>query len=213
VDKVGLVERDIGFYYIADPFFSKQGILKDVSMACDAGIKIVQYRNKEADGKTFYKEALELKTLCKSKGVLLIINDRVDIALAVDADGVHLGQKDIPYPVARKILGKEKIIGVSTHSLQEATIAYYGNADYIGFGSIYKTSTKEDAQQEQGIEKLKEIRKLDIPIVAIGGITFENAKSVIDAGADGLCSISDIQKGNSIFSSVLNFQMLFKREN
>ncbi|MBN2693215.1 thiamine phosphate synthase [bacterium] len=208
---MGLIERDIGFYYIADPMFSKNGILKDVSMACDAGVKIVQYRNKNGDAKTLYKEALELKNICKSKGALLIINDRVDILLAVDADGVHLGQNDIPYPVARKILGKEKIIGVSTHSLQEATIAYYGNADYIGFGAIFKTSTKEDALQEQGIQKLKDIRKLDIPIVAIGGITIDNAIDVIEAGADGLCSISDVQKGDSIFSSILSFQMLFNK--
>lgn len=155
-------------------------------------MRVIQYRNKSSSRKTIYETALRIAWMAKQAGVLFLVNDHTDIAAAVDADGVHLGQDDLPIGHARSVLGREKIIGISTHSPEQAVAAQAAGADYIGFGPLFRTATK-DAGQAQGIHGLTSLRnEISIPILAIGGINHENVKRVIQAGADGVAVISAI---------------------
>ena len=198
-----------GYYFITDEKLSRAGIISDVKSALNAGVKVVQYRNKEASTRQMYEEALKLKSLCKGKAIFLI-NDRLDIALAVNADGVHLGNDDLPYSIARKLLGKNKIIGLTVHNLKEAKLAQRSGADYIGISPIFATRTKSDAGKPAGIELIKEIKKhVTLPIIAIGGIDLSNAKSVIEAGAEGLCAISAVVTKQDVKKEIQKFQALF----
>ncbi|HDH53335.1 MAG TPA: thiamine phosphate synthase [Nitrospirae bacterium] len=164
--------------------------------ATTAGIKTIQLREKHLLKKEIYKEALTVREITKRHKVTFIINDYIDIALAVDADGVHLGQEDMPLKEARKILGRQKIIGISTHTLREAIEAQDTGADYIGFGPMFHTITK-DAGRPKGIKSLREIsRHINIPVVAIGGITWENVKEVLNSGADAAAVASGILSGD-----------------
>ncbi len=172
-------------------------ILKEiVTVVLSAGVRCIQYREKDKARRDIYREALILRKLTNEFGAAFIVNDYTDIAFAIDADGVHLGQEDLPLKEARRILGKRKIIGVSTHSTEEAIAAEAGGADYIGFGPIFHTKTK-DAGKPKGVTALKEIRKrIKIPVVAIGGIKAENLESVIDSGADAVAVSSGILSGD-----------------
>ncbi len=164
-----------------------------IQAAIAGGATVVQYREKEGTTRQMIEEARALRELARRAGVPFIVNDRVDIALAVDADGVHVGQDDMPAPLARKLMGPEKIIGVSATNLEEALQAERDGADYIGAGPIFATPTKPDAAPPIGLEGLAEIcRRVSIPVVAIGGINHENAGSVIEAGADGVAVVSAI---------------------
>jgi len=184
--------------------------MNDVRNALAAGVKVVQYRNKDSSTKQMYEEALKLKSICK--GVIFLIDDRVDIALSVNADGVHLGRYDMPYSVARKLLGKKKIIGLTVHSVKEAKEAQRSGADYIGVSPIFLTKTKGDAGKPKGIGLIKEIRKyVSIPIIAIGGINLSNAKEVIKAGASGLCAISAVVTKPDVKKEIKKFQALFPK--
>ena len=146
--------------------------------------------------KELYKEALSVRKFTLKHRAAFIINDYVDIALAVNADGVHLGQEDMPIREARKLLGENKIIGISTHSLKQAVDAQRAGADYIGFGPIFKTRTK-DAGSPKGIGSLIEIKKhIKIPVVAIGGITIDNVSEVFKSGADAVAVASGILSGD-----------------
>lgn len=161
----------------------------------ESGVRWVQYREKGRTKRDRYGEALELRELTRCFGACFIVNDDADLALAVDADGVHLGQDDLPLAEARKIMG-DRIIGISTHSLREAVEAERGGADYIGFGSIFSTTTKE-VGAPQGIEALREIRAaVEIPVIAIGGINAGNADSVFAAGCDGVAVSSGLFCGD-----------------
>ncbi len=167
-----------------------------VTVVLSAGVRCIQYREKDKARRDIYREALMLRKLTDKFGAAFIVNDYTDIALAVDADGVHLGQSDLPLKEARRILGKRKIIGISTHSIEEAIAAEAGGADYIGFGPIFHTETK-DAGKPKGLRALKEIKKLiKIPVVAIGGIKAENLESVIDSGAEAVAVSSGILSGD-----------------
>ncbi len=160
--------------------------------ALAAGIRFFQYRNKSGPARTIYETARVLSSIAKSTGALFIVNDRADIAAACGANGVHLGQDDLPLKDARKLLGKNMLIGISTHSRKQAREAEQAGADYIGFGPIFKTATK-DAGETQGCSRLSDIKKsVSIPVVAIGGITLDNVQDVINAGADGVAVISAI---------------------
>jgi thiamine-phosphate pyrophosphorylase len=157
------------------------------------GVKLVQLRAKELPSGDFFSLAKEARQLTREAGATFIVNDRTDIALACAADGVHLGQDDLPFEAARKILGKEKIIGISTHDVSQARAAEKSGADYIGFGPIFGSSTKDTGYSPRGLEMLREIRKaVKIPIVAIGGITESNVGEVWKAGADAAAIISDL---------------------
>lgn len=163
----------------------------------DAGADLIQIREKNASAREFYFAALEAVAVAREHDVLVIINDRVDIALAVGAAGVHLGQEDLSPAAARAVLGPDAIIGYSTHTLEQALAAVKLPVDYIAFGPIFPTSTKKDPDPVVGLSRLSEIRKAigKMPLVAIGGIRFENAGSVLAAGADSVAVISDLLTG------------------
>jgi thiamine-phosphate pyrophosphorylase len=197
-----------GYCFITDAKLSKAGNLHDVQCAEDAGVSLIQYRNKNSSSRDMYHEALSLRAVCKKSK--LLINDRVDIALAAHADGVHLGQDDIPLRIARRMLGTEKIIGITAHSVKEAIEAEKNSADYIGFSPVFATLTKPDAGVAAGIQLLEKVKKaVRIPVIAIGGINLGNAAQVIKAGADGLCAISAVVTKDDVKSEILKFQKLF----
>ncbi len=151
----------------------------------------------------FFQLAREARRLTHQAGSLFIVNDRLDIALASQADGVHLGQEDLPLAIARKLMGREKIIGITTHDLEQAREAERGGADYIGFGPIFGTTTKNTGYSPRGLARLREIRRaVKIPIVAIGGITENNVTQAWEAGADAAAIISDLMGAEDIAEKV-----------
>ena len=159
----------------------------------NGGVKLVQLRAKELSSGDFFALAKETRQLTREAGATFIVNDRADIAIAVGADGVHLGQDDLPLAAARKILGTAKMIGISTHDLAQASEAEQLGADYIGFGPIFSSTTKDTGYSPRGLEMLCEIRAvIKIPVVAIGGITESNVGEVWKAGADAAAIISDL---------------------
>lgn len=181
-------------YLILDPAVAGSRSLPDfVGMALAAKVRTFQLRMKTPETRAFYEMAAALCPLVQGGGGTFIVNDRCDVALAVGADGVHLGQEDLPLADARPMLGREKRIGVSTHNLAQALEAEAGGADYIGFGPIFPTTTKENPDPVVGVAGLREVRaRVRIPIVAIGGITARNAAEVMAAGADAVAVVSAI---------------------
>ena len=172
-----------------------ENIESAVPLILEAGIRWVQYREKNKTRREMFFDALKLREITRSFGACFIVNEYADIALAVDADGVHLGQDDLPIKEARRIMGS-RIIGISTRNVQEAVEAERDGADYIGFGSIFLTTTKEDTVL-QGLDALRRIRQsVKIPVVAIGGINTDNVKAVFDAGCDGVAVSSGLLRGD-----------------
>jgi thiamine-phosphate pyrophosphorylase len=197
--------KSVDFYFVTDSRLSKWGTLSDVEKAIRAGCSIVQYREKYADTRQMISEVKRIKQLCSDRA-LFLINDRVDVALAIDADGVHIGQDDMPYEYARKILGPEKIIGVTVHDVNEAVAAEKGGADYVGLSPIFVTSTKEDAGNACGVSMVAKVREsIHLPIVAIGGIIKANVADVICAGADAVCAISAVVASDDVYREVGEF--------
>ena len=185
---------DLSLYVITDPHLSKGRSQPEVVRASLlGGATMIQFREKEASSLDFYQAACEVLTETRRVQVPLIINDRVDIALAVDADGVHVGQDDLPAAVVRKIIGPDKILGVSASTVAEALKAQEDGADYIGVGAIYATATKADAGTAIGLTRLNNIvQAVNIPVVGIGGISHNNVHEVMEAGADGAAVVSAI---------------------
>lgn len=167
-------------------------ILNIIEEAIKGGTSVVQIREKTASTKDFYNLALKAKEITKKYNVPLIINDRIDIALAVKSDGVHIGQDDMPAKIAREIIGKDMILGVSAATVEEAKKAEEDGADYIGSGAVFPTSTKDDADSVSKEELKSIVNSINIPVVAIGGITIENAESLKDSGIDGFSVVSAI---------------------
>ncbi|MCG2790989.1 MAG: thiamine phosphate synthase [Actinomycetia bacterium] len=199
--------EDMDLYFITDSRLTRKIILEDVKSAIRAGVKIIQYREKGESTGDMIKEAKEIDELCKKNNVLFIINDRVDIVLAVDADGVHLGNKDMTYSIARKILGSKKIIGLTVHNIREAVEAERIGADYIGVSPIFETKTKLDAGRPAGLKLIKDIKKaIKIPFVAIGGINENNLGSVIEAGARSIAAISAIVTKDNVEKECKKFR-------
>jgi thiamine-phosphate pyrophosphorylase len=204
--------NDIDFYLITDSKLSKKGVLSDVEDALKAGCKIIQYREKNKSTKEMIEEAKKIKKKCEGKAIFLV-NDRIDISLAINSDGVHIGQEDMPYEIARKILGKEKIIGLTVHNLKEAIKAEKNGVDYIGLSPIFETLTKSDAGRACGIEMIKNIKKnVNIPIVAIGGINKNNIHQVIKSGADAAVAISAVTCSDDVYIELNDFVRII-REN
>ena len=190
---------DYRLYLVTDRnCLQQQKLEQAVEQAILGGVTLVQLREKAIASKAFYERALRIKAICHRYNVPLLINDRVDIALAVEADGVHIGQSDLPCGVVRQILGKDKIIGVSARTAQQAIQAQADGADYLGVGAMFATSTKQDAQTVT-IASLTQIRQaVTLPIVAIGGINhttlpaLQQALQAADTSIDGVAVVSAI---------------------
>lgn len=186
-------QPDYSIYLVTDDgCLQGRSLIDCVREALEGGVTLVQYRAKTASSAEMYAEALQLKALCDSFKVPLIINDRLDIAMAVGAAGVHLGQDDLPCAAARKILGEDYIIGVSAHNPAEAKAALQSGADYLGCGAVFGTATKADVKK-LGTDGLAAICKAKgLPVVGIGGVTADNYREVRAAGADGAAIVSGI---------------------
>jgi len=179
-------------YFITDSGTTRKSDIEDVRSALKAGVKIVQYRDKNALPGDMEKKAVKIGEMCREAGAAFIVNDKADIELKTGADGIHIGQNDIPLKDAREKMG-DKIIGVTVHSEKEAEEAEAGGADYIAVSPVYATGTKKDAGRACGTEMIEKIRKKSLlPIVAIGGITGEKLGEVVSAGADSVAMISAI---------------------
>ena len=161
------------------------------------GVKWIQYREKNKTRNELYADSLRIRELTKDYQAAFIVNDYADIAMSVEADGVHLGQDDLSFREARSMMGREKIIGISTHNIEQAIAAEKEGADYIGYGPVFHTTTKEDAGSPKGVDMLREIKKqVRIPVIAIGGINLENLESVLDTGIDAVAVSSAILHGD-----------------
>ena len=196
-----------GLYVILDPSVCPARPLVEVlTTAAEAGASLFQYRNKTASMKEAYVEALALRQAAAKAGVLFIINDRCDLALAVDADGVHLGQGDLPLDLVKKVMGPDKLSGISTPKPDQVRVATAGKPDYLGFGPIFKPGSKQDHDPVVGLEGLRAMRSLtSLPIFAIGGIQIDQAGEVMRAGANGVAIVSAILKAPDISLAVKAF--------
>jgi thiamine-phosphate pyrophosphorylase len=188
-------------YAMVDPAAGHEPV-KLAQMLLDGGATIMQLRLKDFGGREFLAAARAIAALCHERGAILIVNDRADIAHLADADGVHVGQEDLPLEAARRVVGPNKIVGVSTHSIEQARAAEAGGADYIGFGAIYSGGLK-NVKNAQGLDRLRSLRAaVKLPIVAIGGISEDTVADVIGAGADAAAIITDIVRSPDIPSKV-----------
>ncbi|MBD3217445.1 MAG: thiamine phosphate synthase [candidate division Zixibacteria bacterium] len=188
------MKADYSLYLVTDRGLSKgRTNMEVIETAIKGGVTVVQLREKDATTREFLDEALKVREYCREKNVLFIINDRLDIAQAVDADGVHLGQDDLPIEYARKSLGPDKVIGVSAFNEKEAVEAEKAGANYLGISPVFTTPTKPELETGIGIEGLRKIRKsVKIPMIGIGGLGSSNAYDAITAGADGIAVVSAI---------------------
>ena len=185
---------DYSLYLVTDRALSLgRSNLEVIEAAISGGVTLVQLREKEASTQEFYQEGLNIKDYLEAARIPLIINDRIDVALALDADGVHLGQEDMPVDVARKILGPCKIIGASAFTTQEAVAAESMGADYLGLSPIFVTTTKPELVAEIGLEGISSLKQaVKIPIVGIGSMHQSNAYEAVRAGLDGVAVVSAI---------------------
>ena len=185
---------DYSLYLVTDRDLARgRSTFEIVKAAVDGGVTVVQLREKHCSTREFIEQALAIKNFLKARKVPLIINDRLDVAQAVKADGVHLGQTDMPLEMAKDILGDSMLIGISAESIEDAIAAEKGGADYLGVSPIYTTSTKTDTAPPLGLAGLREIRKaVSLSLVGIGGLNKENSAEAIRSGADGVAVVSAI---------------------
>ncbi|WP_458404897.1 thiamine phosphate synthase [Methanobrevibacter sp.] len=188
---------NLSLYLVTDKSDDVEKFLKTIEEGIKGGVSVVQIREKTADTLDFYNLALQVKEITTKYNVPLIINDRVDVALAIDADGVHVGQSDMPCDVTRKLVGPDKIVGVSAATIDEAQKAENDGADYIGTGAVFPTATKDDAPSITKDDLKEVVDSINIPVVAIGGITLENAKELKDTGIAGLSVVSAIMSSDN----------------
>ena len=194
---MSMKDIDYSLYLVTDHRNkTDEEFLNIIEEAIKGGTSIVQLREKTASTKDFYQLALKVKEITTRYDVPLLINDRIDIALAVDSEGVHLGQDDMPADIARKIIGDDKILGVSASTVEEAIKAQIDGADYIGSGAVFPTATKDDADSVSKEELKSIVDSIDIPVVAIGGITIENASELKDTGIAGFSVVSAIMSAD-----------------
>jgi len=188
---------DLSLYLVTDKSDDVEKFLKTIEEAIKGGASVVQIREKTADTLDFYNLALKVKEITEKHDVPLIINDRVDVALAVDAEGVHVGQSDMPCDVTRALVGSDKIVGVSAATIEEARKAERDGADYIGTGAVFPTATKDDAPKITKKDLKEIVESISIPVVAIGGITLNNAHELNDTGIAGLSVVSAIMSSEN----------------
>ncbi|MEN3185172.1 MAG: thiamine phosphate synthase [Atribacterota bacterium] len=198
---------DLSLYVITDRTIEAPRSNVEVAReAARGGASVIQLREKRASTKVFLEEALELRKLTRDEGVLLIINDRLDVALAVEADGVHLGEEDMPISYARR-LAPSLLIGVSCDTEKKARELEALGADYLGVGTVFPTSTKKDAGEPIGLLRLRQIKEaVKIPVVAIGGITLDNVEEVLATGVDGVAVVSAVVGASSPFEAARAFR-------
>ncbi|MCP1224609.1 thiamine phosphate synthase [Sebaldella sp. S0638] len=202
---------DYSLYLVADSsFITLENAEKSISEAIEGGVTVIQLRAKDISTAEFYNMALKIKMFTDSYNIPLIINDRVDVAMAADTAGVHVGQDDMPAREVRKLIGENKILGVSVSNVKEALEAERNSADYLGAGAMFLTRTKSDAKYV-GINELEKIKlKTKIPVVAIGGININNAEEIFKAGADGIAVVSAILGEKDMKEAALKLKKLKK---
>jgi thiamine-phosphate pyrophosphorylase len=201
---------DYSLYLVTDRGLARgRSTLDIVKAAVSGGVTSIQLREKDCSTLEFIEQARAIKNFLGTRKIPLIINDRLDVALAVGADGVHLGQNDMPLEMARKIAGSSILIGISAESVQDAIEAENGGADYLGVSPIYATPTKTDTAPPLGLEGLREIRKwVEIPLVGIGGLNNSNAAEVIRNGADGVAVVSAIVAADDPETAAMNLKQI-----
>lgn len=204
---------DLSLYLVTNNSEDEEKFLNIIEESLKGGVSVVQLREKKAETLDFYNLALKVKEITQKYNVPLIINDRIDIALAIDADGVHVGQSDMPAKTARSMIGEDKILGVSAANIKEAKKAQRDSADYIGVGAVYPTNTKDDATSVPKKELKEIVKSVDIPVVAIGGITQENAHELNDCRIDGLSVVSAIMEAENPKIASKNLLKEFKAKN
>ncbi|WP_339224704.1 thiamine phosphate synthase [Paenibacillus sp. FSL H8-0332] len=207
------MRRLLKLYFIMGSVNCRLSPEDTLTAAADGGITLFQFREKGPSalkGAALLQLGGQLREICRNNGIPFIVNDDLELAAALDADGIHVGQDDLPARLIRQQLGEHKIIGVSAHNLTEARQAIADGADYLGVGPVYPTTSKDDAQAVRGTTVIEELRRsgLSIPVVGIGGITLENAPPVIRAGADGLSIISAIAGAEDIRETARRFAQL-----
>lgn len=196
---------DFGLYVISDEGVSKRSHVQVVKELVDGGVRFIQLRDKHRSDRELLRTAIEVARICHRSGAKLIVNDRVDIAVLSGADGVHLGQEDLPIEYVKRIVPGDFIIGVTVHSVREALVAAASGATYLGAGSVFPTKTKENIKLI-GLDGLREIASaVNIPVVAIGGISLDNVEDVIRMGASGVAVVSAIISKDDIRSAALLF--------
>ena len=204
-------EIDLSLYLVTDNSDDVEKFLNTIEEGIKGGVRVVQIREKTAETLDFYNLALKVKEITAKYNVPLIINDRVDVALAIDADGVHVGQSDMPCDVTRKLIGNDKILGVSAATIEEAKKAEKDGADYIGTGAVFPTATKDDAPSITKQDLKDVVESINIPVVAIGGITLENAHELTDTGIAGLSVVSAIMSSENPKKSSEELLKIFNR--
>lgn len=181
-----------------------------MELSAGCGIRLFQYRNKTGSPRDVFAKAKVLREVAARLDVLFIVNDRCDLALAVEADGVHLGQDDLPLELARNIMGRHKIIGISTHRPEEVTQATRGGADYVGYGPLFSTTTKETHEVPVGFAGLRDIRPLtSLPVFAIGGMTPDSLEEAVASGANGVAVASAVFDASSMEQAMRDFVSSF----
>lgn len=202
--------EDLRLYLVTDrPLSLGRDLEWIVTEAVRGGVTMVQLREKDCDTREFVELAARLKAALSPLGVPLIINDRIDVALAMDADGVHIGQSDMPYDIARKLLGPDKIIGLSVENMDDIRVANTLDVDYVGISPVYSTSTKTDTAAPFGLDGLREAVKLSVhPTVAIGGMNARTAADVMDCGTDGIAVVSAIVSADSPYDASMNLKSI-----
>ncbi len=202
---------DYSLYLVSDRnVLNGKDFIKSLEEAILGGVTLIQLREKNANSLEFYELAVKVKELTAKYNIPLIINDRLDIAMAVDAEGVHVGQNDMPANIVRNILGEDKILGVSVSTLEEAKKAVDDGADYIGVGALFPTDTKVDANSVS-LDQIKSIKQnINIPVVGIGGINEFNIKSAMDTGIDGVAVVSAILGKENIKEASENLKEISK---
>lgn len=202
-------------YVITDEQLSQGRSHQEIArFAIEGGADVIQLRDKTASSRKLYEDALALRNLTRELNIMFIVNDRLDLALAVDADGVHVGQQDLPATVARRLIGKNKILGVSAETLEQAIQAEQDGADYLGVGPIFEArSTKPDAAEPMGLRLLRQVcQTCQIPVIAIGGINHTNAKQVMDSGANGIAVISAIVAADDVVAASRSLKTIVLKE-
>ncbi len=195
------------FYTIVDPARIGGRTPEEIAgILLASGVRLIQYRDKNASSRLLFENSQRLAGMVHAAGGTLIVNDRADIALAAGADGVHLGQTDLPVELGRRVVGEQLFIGVSTHNLEQVREADQSSADYLAFGPIFTTASKDNPDPVVGLEQLRMAREATAkPLVAIGGITLDRAWSVIEAGADSVAVIGDLLQADDIGRRALDF--------